>query len=50
MVVSQVFLVSPLSVVSVAAGEDMYVLVSTVSGVERYQVFVKGVDPDTLYL
>ncbi|XP_050696036.1 uncharacterized protein LOC126985324 [Eriocheir sinensis] len=49
-ITSQVFLVSPLSVVSVAAGEDMYVLVSTVSGVERYKVFVKGVDPDSLYL
>ena len=46
----KVFLVAPLSVVAVTEGDNIYLLVSTATGVERYKVFVKGVDPDTLYL
>ncbi|KAG0724081.1 hypothetical protein GWK47_041396 [Chionoecetes opilio] len=49
-IIHKVFLVAPLSVVAVAAGADTFLLVSTVTGVQRYKVFVKGVDPDTLYL
>ncbi|KAK8395748.1 hypothetical protein O3P69_005682 [Scylla paramamosain] len=49
-IIHKVFLVAPLSVVAVTAGEDIYLLVSTPTGVARYKVFVKGVDPDTLFL
>ncbi|XP_045125120.1 uncharacterized protein LOC123512684 [Portunus trituberculatus] len=49
-IIHKVFLVAPLSVVAVTAGEDTFLLVSTPTGVMRYKVFVKGVDPDTLFL
>ena len=49
-IIHKVFSVTPLSVVAVTVGEDTYLLVSTPTGVVRYKVFVKGVDPDTLFL